>query len=74
MKITLNVICRCGAIIPDDNTYKWNTSNIEGEDYGVVTGTCDNCSSKFETTQWGECENLEETKAVIQHYISEIIK
>lgn len=46
----------------------------KGEDYCVVSATCDICSSEYETTEWGEWENLEAAKEVLQDYISKIIK
>lgn len=46
--------CRCGAFIDILNIEKWNGCNEEGEEYGVVTATCKNCETEFESSQWGE--------------------
>lgn len=64
------VTCHCGEIIPDDNINKWNGCNEEGEDYGVVTANCDICGAEYETTQWGEWDNLEDAKSYLQDYIN----
>jgi hypothetical protein len=65
-----HVTCRCGAIIPDDNIDKWNGCNEEGEDYGVVTANCDKCDADYETSQWGEWDDLEDAKSYLQDYIN----
>ncbi len=65
-----NVTCLCGAIIPDDNIDKWNGCNEEGEDYGVVTANCDKCGADYETSQWGEWDDLEDAKSYLQDYIN----
>ena len=64
------VTCRCGSIIPDDNIDKWNGCNEEGEDYGVVTASCDKCGKDYETSQWGEWDDLEDAKNYLQDYIN----
>jgi hypothetical protein len=66
-----NVTCPCGAIIPDENIDKWNTCNEVGEEYGVVVANCEYCGADYETSQWGEWEDLEEAKSYLQDSLNE---
>lgn len=66
----IHVICRCGAIIPDEDIEKINGSNEEGEDYGEVSAYCEKCGTEYETMKWGEWDDLEEAKSVLHDYIS----
>lgn len=67
----ITVTCRCGSIIPDDNIDERNGCNEEGEEFGTVSAICDKCGNDYETSQWGEWDDLEEAKEYLQEYIND---
>lgn len=64
------VVCNCGSIIPDENIENLNKCNEFGEDYGVVTASCEKCGANHETSKWGEWCDFEEAKIYLQEYIN----
>lgn len=65
------IVCNCGNEIPDEEIDFWNGCNEEGEDFGVVSATCPKCDTEYETNQWGEWDDKEDAKSVLQDYINE---
>lgn len=64
----VEVICRCGATIPDDYIDYWNGCNELGEDYGKVSAQCPKCKAEYEANQWGEWDSKEEAIECLADY------
>jgi hypothetical protein len=58
----MNLICKCGEIIPDANIDYSNRCNEEGEDYFEASAHCDKCKADYDTSGWGEINSTDEAK------------
>lgn len=65
-----NVItCICGAEIPDSSIDWFNSTNEEGEEYGIAEATCATCRKEYEVSTWGEIEGIDDAKDLIKDEI-----
>lgn len=65
------VICSCGSVIPEDDISYSNRCNEEGEEYYEVCAECSSCTKFWETSEWGECEDMQEAQQVLIRYIKD---
>lgn len=61
--------CNCKAFINPMDIEKYNGTNEEGEEYGVVTAECKKCGKEYETSQWGEWEDWNEAYDCLTEYL-----
>lgn len=67
----MNVTCKCGAEISADSISWHNGCNEEGENYGQVTADCCIFKAEYEASQWGEFENENDAKELLQEKIND---
>lgn len=65
----MQTTCKCGEIIPDENLTYYNKCNEEGEEYCEFDASCNICKREYTTSQWGECDNMEDAKDTLTEYI-----
>lgn len=67
------LICKCGAVIPNDNISWTNAVNDLGEDVCLITADCDSCGDELNTSGYMCIETLEDAISDLQFAIDENI-
>lgn len=62
------VVCRCGAIIPEDEITYW--TDYWNEDCGVVITQCPNCEAYYETSRPEEWDSKSDAVQYLANYIA----
>lgn len=68
--LDLSVVCSCGAMIKADDIDYSNGSNEEGEDYSIVSASCNRCQKDYLVSDWGEIGDINEAIASLQNHIN----
>ena len=64
-----NVICRCGAIIPEENINHYICCDEDDEDYTVVKAKCNRCGKDYRFEEWGQSYYLDDAKRILRRNI-----
>jgi uncharacterized protein YqfB (UPF0267 family) len=71
----MELICKCGAVIPEMNIEVIYKSNEEGEEYCEIEAICTVCRTDYTgLSEWGHCEgmSLDEIKDMMSDYYDEL--
>lgn len=56
------LICKCGAVVPDESIYFCESVNLDGDDIGQSGFECNDCSKTYYLVGWVLSDTIEEAK------------
>ena len=66
----IEIKCKCGAAILDEDIDFSNKENEIGENCSEVSFICYECNDDVGTENWGHFEDLEEAKEYLKDYLN----